>query len=180
MLQYILFEIYGGIFMKALLVIDMQNVFLGKGHSKYFKYKDNELLASANKVIENNSNNLIVYIRNITKKNLASIFIPFRAYANTQRADLVQGLNVVSDHKFDKYEGDAFSNEDFKEFLTSHKVDTVEIIGIDGGGCVSLTALGAIKNGFKVIMNTTAIGTMLIKNELKLFKKLKSQGAEFI
>ena len=166
--------------MKALLVMDMQNVFLGEGHSKYFKYNDSELLASANKVIDDNSNNLIVYIRNVTKKNLSSLFVPFRAYANTERADFVQGLNVVSEHKFDKYEGDAFTNKDFKDFLTSHKVDTVEIIGIDGGGCVSLTALGAIKNGFKVIMNTTAIGTMLVKNELKLYKKLKNLGAEFI
>ena len=166
--------------MKALLVVDMQNVFLGKGHSPYFKYKDNELLTSANKVIDDNSENLTIYIRNLTKKNIASIFMPFRAYSNTKRADLVQGLNIVSDYKFDKYEGDAFSNEDFKDFLTSHNVDTVEIIGIDGGGCVSFTALGAIKNGFKVIMNTSAIGTMLIKNELKLFKKLKNLGAEFI
>lgn len=44
----------------------------------------------------------------------------------------------------------------------------------------ALTALGAIKNGYKVIVNEAAIGTMYKKNKNKYFKKLHEAGAEFI
>ncbi len=59
-------------------------------------------------------------------------------------------------------------------------VKELHIIGVDGGGCVALTALGAIKEGYKVIVNETAIGTMFDKNKDKYFKKLRELGAEFI
>ncbi len=36
------------------------------------------------------------------------------------------------------------------------------MIGVDGGGCVALTALGAIKEGYKVIVNENSFGTLLI------------------
>ena len=56
----------------------------------------------------------------------------------------------------------------------------VEGVGVDGGACVALTALGAIKNGYKVIVNEAAIGTMYKKNKNKYFKKLYEAGAEFV
>lgn len=60
------------------------------------------------------------------------------------------------------------------------KKSGVEVIGVDGGGCVSLTALGAMKEGYKVIVNEKAIGTMFVKKENKYFKQLKEAGAEFV
>ena len=37
-----------------------------------------------------------------------------------------------------------------------------------------------IKNGYKVIVNEAAIGTMYKKNKNKYFKKLHEAGAEFV
>ncbi len=59
-------------------------------------------------------------------------------------------------------------------------IKCVEVVGVDGGGCVALTALGAVKEGYKVIVNENAIGTMFAKKRNKYFKKLKDAGAEFI
>lgn len=53
-------------------------------------------------------------------------------------------------------------------------------IGVDGGGCVSLTALGAIDNGYKVMLNTTCIGTVFEKQRDKYYKKLQDKGALII
>ena len=50
--------------------------------------------------------------------------------------------------------------------LFKYNLNTVEIVDIDGVGCVALTALGTIRNGFKVIVNTKAIGTMFEKAEI--------------
>lgn len=54
------------------------------------------------------------------------------------------------------------------------------VVGVDGGGCVALTALVAIKEGYSVIVNETAIGTMFLKNKEKYFKKLRDADVKFI
>lgn len=59
-------------------------------------------------------------------------------------------------------------------------IECVEVVGVDGGACVALTALGAIKEGYKVIVNENAIGTMFVKASNKYFRQLKDAGAEFI
>lgn len=165
---------------KAVLVIDMQNVCVGKNHSSYFKYDTDNLVKAVNGVIEDNKNSLVIYIKNIMKRNFINKFVPFEAYADTEAVELVDNLKIVSDYVFEKYTGDAFSNPALHKLLTDEKVDVVEIVGVDGGGCVSLTAMGAVKNGYKVIMNTKAIGTTFEKNRDKYFKKLEKQGVEFI
>ena len=55
---------------KALLVIDMQNVCVGEKHATYFKYDNENLIQAVNKVIDENKDNPVIYIKNIMKKNL--------------------------------------------------------------------------------------------------------------
>lgn len=168
------------ILMKALLVIDMQNVCVGKNHATFFKYNHQELIDEVNKAIDANKDNYVIYIRNLTKRNLINMLAPFRAYEGTPEADFAEELKIVSDFTFDKYVGDAFSNAELGKFLKENDVTEIEIVGVDGGGCVSLTAIGAVNNGFKVTVNTKAVGTMFNKNKEKYFKKLSELGAEFI
>ena len=78
------------------------------------------------------------------------------------------------------YNAHAFSNPALNALLKEHNIEYVEVVGVDGGGCVALTALGAIKAGYKVIVNEKAIGTMYDKNRDKYFKKLREMGAEFV
>lgn len=165
---------------KALLVIDMQNVCVGENHAQYFKYNNIDLIKAVNGVIEANRNNMVIYIKNIMKKNFLNKFAPFHAYEGTEEVELVNNLQIVSENVYTKYEGNAFSNSALNEFLKKNDIACVEVVGVDGGGCVALTALGAIKEGYKVIVNESAIGTMLTKNRNKYFKQLKDVGAEFI
>lgn len=165
---------------KALLVIDMQNVCVGKNHATYFKYDNEILIQTVNEVIDANESNVVVYIKNIMKKNLINKLAPFKAYEETEEVELVSNLHVISDYVFIKYEGNAFSNPKLNEFLKAHKIKCVEIVGVDGGGCVALTALGAIKEGYSVILNESAIGTMFNKNKEKYFKKLREADAKII
>ncbi|MEE0859004.1 MAG: isochorismatase family cysteine hydrolase [Acutalibacteraceae bacterium] len=165
---------------KAVLVIDMQNICVGKNHSPYFKYDRDNLITEVNRVIADNKDNLIVYIKNVMKKNLINRFAPFKAYEKTEAVELVEELSVVSDYVFEKYTGNAFTNNGLNNFLSDNKVDTVELIGVDGGGCVFLTAIGAIEKGYKVIVNTKAVGTISEKNRDNCFKKLEKLGVEFI
>lgn len=85
----------------------------------------------------------------------------------------------INNKKFIKYKDDAFSNNELNQTLNESKITEIEIVGVDGGGCVPLTALGALKNGYKVTINTKAVGTTFIKNANKLNRKLKAKGAVF-
>lgn len=44
--------------MKALLVIDMQNVCVGENHAEFFHYDNTTLLNSVNAAIADNENNI--------------------------------------------------------------------------------------------------------------------------
>ena len=164
---------------KALLVIDMQEVTVGRNHADFFKY-DNELLDRVTTVISNSDAAVVVYIKNVMKNNLINKLAPVKVFDNTPEAELAKDLLILSDSIFSKYTGDAFSNSEFSEFLKNNGIDTVELIGVDGGGCVALTALGACENNYKVILNTSAIGTMFDKKKDKYFNKLKMLGVEFV
>ena len=164
---------------KALLVIDMQEICIGKDHADYFKY-DDSLLTAVNQVIDSSQDKIIIYIRNVMKKNLINKFAPFHAYEGSREAELAEGLHIVSENVFDKFVGDAFSNKKLDEFLKSHEVDEIEVVGVDGGACVAMTALGALKNGYRVTVNTKAIGTMFEKKKASYFEKIKKLGGEFI
>lgn len=165
---------------KALLVIDMQNICVGKNHSPYFKYNNDVLIEAVNKVIDDNKENLVIYIKNVMKKNLINKFAPFHAYEGTDEADLVNDIHMVSENVFTKYKGNAFTNFVLNDLLKKNNIEYVEVVGVDGGGCVGLTAFGAIKEGYKVIVDEDAVGTMFVKNKNKYFKKLKALGTEFI
>lgn len=163
---------------KALLVIDMQEATVGKAHADYFRYDG--LLERVNQVIRATDADLVVYIRNLMKNNLINRLAPVRAFDGEPAAELAKGLERVSDHVFGKYSGDAFTVPELDELLKSAGVDTLELIGADGGGCVALTAIGACKKGYQVIINTAAVGTMFEQKREKYYKQLEGMGAKFI
>ena len=161
---------------KALIVIDMQNVCVGKNHNKFFNYNDN-LIDIINNLIK--ENDTVIYIRNLMKDNFLNKLAPVHVFDGTEESKLADELLIKDDIIFGKYKGDAFTNPELLNYLLNNNIDTIEIVGVDGGGCVSLTALGGLKNGLDVILNTNAIGTILKKKQKKYYKVLKEKGAKF-
>ena len=162
---------------KALLVLDLQEICVGKKHAFFFKY-DKKIVAKANNIIRSNQN--VIYIRTLLKDSFINKIALALFFKKTAITDLADGLIVKGDAIFDKYEGNAFTNPKLIDYLKTNGINNLEIIGIDGGGCVSKTALGAIENGFKIVLNTKAIDTMLPKKMDKFFKLLKEKGASFV
>lgn len=163
--------------MKALLVVDMQEITVGKNHAKPFKYEP-DIISKVNSVIEQNE--FVVYIRNLMKNNFINRLAPVKCFDGSPEAELAEGLKIVSENVFGKYAGNAFSNEKLGEFLKKSGVREVELVGVDGGGCVALTAIGAANLGFKVTLNTSAIGTVFESKRKHYYKILRELGAEFI
>ena len=161
---------------KALLVIDMQEVTVGKNHAKTFNYSI-DFLDKVNTAIGDTDADVVIYIRNLMKNNLINKLAPVKCFEGTKEAEFVAGLKMVSNHVFDKYEGNAFSNTELISFLKKENITEIEVVGVDGGGCVALTALGALECGFKVTLNTSYIGTVFEKQRDKYYQKLQEKGA---
>ena len=162
-----------------LLVIDMQNICMGKNHAKIFQYDKIGLLKRINQRISEFEPKNVYYIKNVMKKNFLNRFAPFQAYEGMEETELVDGLNIVSNQIFSKYTGNAFTNLKFAEKIQKDGYECLELAGVDGGGCVALTALGAIKLGYKVIIPNNLVGTVMVKQEQKYHKKLIKKGVIF-
>lgn len=162
--------------MKALLVIDMQEVFVGKDRLKRFRY-DNDIISKVNSVIE--QNDFVVYIRMLFKNNFINRHSLVKCLDGTPEAELAEGLKIVSENRFDKYAPNAFYNTELCGFLKKNGCNTVELVGVDVRD-VAFTALGALNMGFKATLNTSAIGTMYKSSQRYFYNMLRKMGAEFI
>lgn len=109
---------------KALLVIDMQEAYVGSGARRILKYDKPALLRAVNDVIDARSGEgcMVVYVRNVTKRSLIKRLALFKVYEGTPESELVEGLHVVSDHVFVKYVGDAFSNPELRVFSSKNRL----------------------------------------------------------
>lgn len=165
---------------KALFVIDMQNVCVGKNHAEIFHYDNETLIKNVNNMITQYTEGRVIYIENIMKDNFINRFAPFKAFEGSDEVNLVEGLSIVNDIRIKKYKGDAFTNPELNKLLKEKGIDEIELTGVDGGGCVAMTAFGAIKAGYKVTVNRNAVGITFYKQADKYNIKLERLGAKFI
>ena len=105
---------------KALLVVDMQEATVGENHAKMFDYSK-DLLDKVNEAIVSTDAEVVVYIKNLMKNNLINKLAPVKCFEGTKEAELVNGLKIVSNHVYVKYEGNAFSNAKLEELNNGYK-----------------------------------------------------------
>lgn len=80
---------------------------------------------------------------------------------------LAEGVSLVSEQVFEKRRGSCFTNKTLKGFLQEKGANSLEIIGLDGNACVNSSIQSAIKEGYQVTVNLSAIGV----NNAKAFHK---------
>ncbi len=172
---------------KALLVIDIQNDFLWENRDKKkFPYKNiDKLISNINNNIEKNieEGNEIVYIAHVLDNTFISRKLFGYAISGTEGAQLYSKLTINNEdyHYFEKKHKNAFTVKELKFFLENHNINTIQICGIDEGGCVSKTAKGAVKLGLKVEILKDSIDTVFpIKKVIKIRAKLKKKGVSYI
>ncbi|MDF9837041.1 MULTISPECIES: cysteine hydrolase [unclassified Breznakia] len=123
---------------KALVVIDLQNDI-----TKNYK----EIIGNVNNSINwAQRNNLhVVYIRHYNLTPLTRTFKP-----DTEGAELVSDLEVVSDNIFIKSKGNALSSKEFSDFINKHEISEFYITGADAVACVKSTTYNMRKADYKV------------------------------
>lgn len=135
--------------MRALLVIDMQEDYVGESRDrKRFPYHPEILIPRINQRIQDfqSEGNLVVYILN-------RFFYQSRKYT----PQLVRGISVVSDKTFVKNRISCFSNPELTRFLRENHVVELETVGVDGNYCVAASARAGVKKGFSVLFNQQCV-----------------------
>ncbi len=148
--------------MEILLVIDIQQ--------KYMNSYDSHLLERVNMRIQEAvaSDMPVVYVRNVGKLE------------NEDKYILAEGLEVVSEFVFAKRWPSAFSSEEIVQFIERLKVDTINMVGVDGRCCVARTALEAVKRGYKVRIYLDSVAARNDNFYLKELPKMRDAGVEII
>lgn len=157
--------------------MDMQEMYVGKSRDKtVYGYYAEDLIAKINKRISEYKPEEVFYIISV-KKGLFGGGMPKEGSVG---ATLVDRLKIVSKNVFSKNKPDAFTNDAVYDFMRSRHVLEIEIVGVDGGGSVGYTAIGAIESGFKVILNETCIGTLDREKAMKCQEKMKKNKVTYI
>ena len=168
---------------KALIVIDMQNDYLWEKRKPTFAYDTKQLTSDVNALIHkyDDGGSDVIYIRHLIQNLPTNRLLFGYSIAGTEGAELYSGVDIVSEHCFDKLFGDAFTNKDLLQLVREKAYDEVHLCGLDECGCVTATALGAAKRGIaaKIIRGGTAT-VFPEKKVSKAHRKLDAAGIEFI
>ena len=169
---------------KALLVIDAQEDFIGEQRNKKkFNYEDvDELVKNINDIIRTYEQNMdeVIYIANVLPNNLFNIKFFGYGIAGSKGAKFDKRIKIVSENYFEKQVGNAFKNNNLVKFIKDNEISEVELVGVDGVGCVFRTAKGAIEMGLEVTIISDSVGTVNPEKFIKMSMKLKSLGVAYI
>ncbi|BCZ46300.1 isochorismatase [Clostridium gelidum] len=169
---------------KALLVIDAQEDFIGEHrNTDKFNYEDvDELVKNINDKIRIYEKNMdeVIYIANVLPNNFLNKKLFGYGIAGSKGAKFDKRIKIVSENYFEKQVGNAFKNNNLVKFIKDNAISEVELIGVDGIGCVFKTAKGAIKTGLKVTILSDSVGTVNPEKFIKSTIKLKAFGVAYI
>lgn len=145
--------------MKILLVIDVQQRYLKNYKPDLVKRVNNRISEAVKADIP------VVYVRNTGRSGKDENF------------DLAESLLIESDCIFKKRLPSAFSNADFELFLNKMKVETINVVGVDGRCCVSRTVMDALDRGYEVHLLMDAIEAHNDKFYYTELKTMEQKGA---
>ena len=167
----------------ALIVIDMQNDYLFEKRKKRFSYDTDKLTADVNELIHSyaDEGHDVIYIRHLIQNLPTNRLLFGYSIAGSEGAELYDGLDVVSSLCFDKYFGDALTNKELLALVKKNGYDELHLCGLDECGCVTSTAMGAVKRGFKVSVLRKGTATVFKESKVrKAHERLEKAGVRTI
>lgn len=117
----------------------------------------------------------VVYIRH---ENLSAGTRTFKT--GTQGAELAADLNIVSEHIFTKYKGNALSSEAFTDFIREHEIDNFYIAGADAVACVKSTCYNLRKANYSVHVLSDCITSYDKRKIDEMLRYYESKGCNMI
>lgn len=161
---------------RAVVVMDIQKHFMEK---KINNSEAEELIMNINKFQESIKGKAhMLYVQSI----LTVLSISKRGID----IDTLDGLNLdnrlvlKTENIYKKDKANAFTSDNFVEYLNKKEIGTLYIVGVMAEHCVYKTAYNALKRGYKVILVKDAIQGRNKQSMNKIFEKLKNKGAKVV
>ncbi|WP_295210608.1 isochorismatase family cysteine hydrolase [Ruminococcus sp.] len=162
---------------KVLFVVDMQEMYVGRGRDKSaYPYDAEALIENINKRIAAYKPEEVFYIVSY-KKGLLGGSMPKEG---TPAASFPAKLKVVSKNIYAKNKPDAFTNNALEDFMRARNVKEIEFVGVDGGVSIGNTAIGAMDCDMRVIFNEDCIGTIFKDKAMKCREKFRKNRVSYI
>ncbi|PKL25940.1 MAG: isochorismatase [Spirochaetae bacterium HGW-Spirochaetae-2] len=151
---------------KALVIIDIQNDITKN-------YKD--VIGTINEAIDwaVRTNIHVVYIRHENLSDGTRTFKP-----GTRGAAFVPDLNIVSEHVFTKYKGNALSSEEFSKLIKEHEIGEFYIAGADAVACVKSTCYNLCKAEYGVTVLSDCITSYDTRKIDEMLRYYESKGCK--
>jgi len=165
---------------KALLVLDMQRDFLeaqgrfpvDQGQAPSVIWSVNTLLAAAAR-----QGWLIAAVYNsYSPWDVENLFRNFAALRDSAGAAFDPRVEVQHLPRFAKSEPDAFSNPALGAFLRKNGAETVAIAGVFAEACVTYTAMGAARSGFRPVVVSDAVASGSEERRASALETLKARS----
>ena len=169
----------------AVLVMDIQKDFISEtARMPVCQTQVEPMLCIINQVIKeaSSNNNDVIYIVNEFEKKdwIANWFRNYAAIKGQPGAELDERLNVVNDCFFSKSKSDALINSQLCEFISKRDIKQLILVGVFAEGCISATALSALRRGYKVAILKDAVAGKSNRSRDKALTKLARQGVDII
>lgn len=168
---------------EALLVIDMQSDFTGKGGG----YPPEDVEAAISLINEHASEAYghdvpVITIRHSFLATYINVFLRLlakgRGAANSTGLGLDPRLEVGAAADFMKHQADAFSVPDFVAWLDEHRIGHLRIAGLDGNTSIRATAQAALNRGYGVEILAPAVLARAEPQWRLQQRRLSRRGAE--
>lgn len=151
----------------ALVVLDVQEEYTGSVARAPFPYVGSEALIERINALAKHraaANVDVVYIRQIysdpTAQIVSLLLLGMRGWPGSAGAQLDHRLSPSSAPVLDKPYADAFSSASFRDFINTRHIGRLELVGLDGAGCIDATARGARARGLGVTVVQDAVASL--------------------
>ncbi len=115
----------------------------------------------------------VVYIRH---ENLSAGTRTFKH--GTRGAELAPDMNIVSDHIFTKYKGNALTSEAFAAFIRENEINEFYLAGADAAACVKATCYNLCKAGYGVTVLADCITSYDKRKIDEMLRYYESKGSK--
>lgn len=165
---------------KVLFVIDMQEIYCGRGRNmEKYRYNSENLIDEINKRIAEYKPEEIFYFKSIAK-GLGGL-LGTLPKDGTHEAKFVERLKIVGKNIYERSKPDVFSLVEIVDLMRSRNVKEIELVGVDGGGSIGATAVTATNDlDLRIIYNNYCIASAVPAKAMKYREKFKQNRVTFI
>ena len=168
----------------ALLVIDVQRNLTAENGTWILNLEQTDtMIEKINSLIVNSPDNnyTVIYISNEFKKySIINLMTDRAMEEGSDGAKIDKRIEIINNHHFIKNEMDAFTNNNFENYLIKQEINHLIITGIDAEDCVDKTIKGALNRNYQVTVISNAIATQSEEKRTRKIVDFRNLGVEIL